>query len=41
MKLPFINLDIFKLCNFFFEREGEKILNFKSSIFKFKMKFVI
>ena len=28
-------------CNFFFKREGKKILNFRSSLFEFKMKFVI
>ena len=28
-------------CNFFFEREEKKILNFKSSFFAFKIKFVI
>ena len=33
-------LEMSSNCNFFFERKRRKILNFRNSLFEFKMKFV-
>ena len=35
-----IFLEMSSNCNFFFERKRRKILNFRNSLFEFKMKFV-